>query len=102
MIKLKNSDVEKYINANNLDFKVDATRSIEYVVFDEKPSEQDEKETKKIFSNIPNRGDIVVFKTPEDNRTDYIKRLIGLPGDKVQFIDANLYLNNSEIMKSIV
>ena len=43
---------------------------------------------------------MIVFKTPADNRTDYIKRLIGLPGDKVQFIDANLYLNNSEILKS--
>tara|TARA_E500000075_G_scaffold99919_1_gene91517 strand:- start:6 stop:518 length:513 start_codon:yes stop_codon:yes gene_type:complete len=50
--------------------------------------------------NNPERGDVVVFKTPADNRTDYIKRLIGLPGDKIQFIDANLYLNNSEILKS--
>ena len=55
---------------------------------------------KRIFFNSPDRGDVVVFKTPADNRTDYIKRLIGLPGDKVQFIDANLYLNNSEILKS--
>ena len=39
---------------------------------------------KKIFSKIPKRGDIVVFKTPEDNRTDYIKRVIGLPGDKLK------------------
>ena len=40
----------------------------------------------RIFSNNPERGDVVVFKTPADNRTDYIKRLVGLPGDKIQFI----------------
>tara|TARA_Y100000996_G_C22449297_1_gene613116 strand:+ start:63 stop:797 length:735 start_codon:yes stop_codon:yes gene_type:complete len=54
----------------------------------------------RIFSNKPKRGDVIVFKTPADNRTDYIKRLIGLPGDKIQFIDSNLYLNNNEILKS--
>ena len=56
----------------------------------------------RFFSKKPEQGDLVVFKTPADNRTDYIKRLIGLPGDKIQFIDANLYLNNSEIFKSKV
>ena len=50
---------------------------------------------KRIFFNEPKRGDVIVFKTPADNRTDYIKRLIGLPGDRIQFIDSNLYLNNS-------
>ena len=56
--------------------------------------------SKRIMFNSPKRGDVVVFKTPADNRTDYIKRLIGLPGDRIQFIDSNLYLNNSEILKS--
>jgi len=55
---------------------------------------------KRILFTEPNRGDVVVFKTPADNRTDYIKRLIGLPGDRIQFIESNLYLNNSEILRS--
>jgi len=54
----------------------------------------------RIFYSEPKRGDVIVFKTPADNRTDYIKRLIGLPGDQIQFIESNLYLNNSEILKS--
>ena len=56
--------------------------------------------SKRVMFNSPERGDVVVFKTPSDNRTDYIKRLIGLPGDNIQFIDSNLYLNNSEVLKS--
>ena len=55
----------------------------------------------RIFEANANRGDIIVFKTPADNRTDYIKRLIGFPGDKIQFIDSNLYINKSEILKSL-
>ena len=54
----------------------------------------------RFFSNTPMTGDVVVFKTPSDNRTDYIKRLIGLPGDKIQFIEGDLYINNNQILKS--
>ena len=52
---------------------------------------------KRIFSSDPNYGDLVVFKTHSDNRTDFIKRLIGLPGDKIQFLNGELFINNKKI-----
>ena len=54
----------------------------------------------KIFKSMPKRGDVIVFKTPYDNRTDYIKRLIGLPGDKIQIINGDLFINNVQIIKT--
>ena len=47
----------------------------------------------------PSRGDIIVFKFPRDNSTDFIKRLIGLPGDRIQMRDGTLYLNDKPVPK---
>ena len=57
---------------------------------------------KRFFSKSPKRGDLVVFKTPVDNRTDYIKRLIGMPGDTVQFINGKLLINGKTILRKKV
>jgi len=54
---------------------------------------------KRIFYKKPQQGDSVVFKTPADNRTDYIKRLIGLPGDEIQFIEGDIFINNKKIIR---
>ena len=53
----------------------------------------------RIFYKKPDQGDLVVFKTPVDNRTDYIKRLIGLPGDEIQFIEGDIFINNKKIFR---
>ena len=53
----------------------------------------------RFFYKKPKKGDVVVFKTPVDNRTDYIKRLIGVPGDSIQFIDGELYINDLQVFR---
>ena len=53
----------------------------------------------RIYYQTPKLGDPIVFKTPVDNRTDYIKRLIGLPGDKIQFVDGDIFLNDKKIIR---
>ncbi len=54
----------------------------------------------RFFTKSPKQGDLVVFKTPADNRTDYIKRLIGLPGDEIQFVNGDLYINDNVIERN--
>jgi signal peptidase I len=53
----------------------------------------------RVFSADPKRGDVAVFKLPRDNSTDYIKRVIGLPGDEIQMRGGTLYINNAVIPK---
>jgi signal peptidase I len=58
--------------------------------------------TGRIFGHVPTRGDVVVFKLPSDGKTDYIKRLIGLPGDHIQVIDGVLQINGQPVTRERV
>ena len=55
---------------------------------------------KRIFNSRPDYGDLVVFKTPSDNRTDFIKRLVGLPGDEIEIVDQELFINKKKIFRN--
>jgi signal peptidase I len=51
----------------------------------------------RIFAGEPQLGDVVVFKLPKDDSVDYIKRVVGLPGDRIQMIDGILHINGTPV-----
>ncbi|MDE1147940.1 MAG: signal peptidase I [Azospirillaceae bacterium] len=53
----------------------------------------------RVFGSVPERGDVVVFRLPTDTSQDYIKRVIGLPGDRVQMIDGILHINGEAVKR---
>jgi signal peptidase I len=54
----------------------------------------------RILANPPKRGDVAVFITPSDEQTDFIKRVIGLPGDTIQLKASRLYINGEEVPRT--
>jgi signal peptidase I len=54
----------------------------------------------RIFKSTPQRGDVVVFRLPSQPSINYVKRLIGLPGDNIQMRDGVLFINDKEVIKT--
>src|SRR5471030_2127228 len=53
----------------------------------------------RIFGSEPARGDVVVFRLPKYDLTDYVKRVVGLPGDRIQMKDGLLYINGTPVRR---
>jgi signal peptidase I len=53
----------------------------------------------RIFGSEPARGDVVVFRIPKDDRVDYTKRVVGLPGDRIQVSEGVLYINDIAVKR---
>jgi len=56
----------------------------------------------RIKAQQPERGDVIVFRKPHNEDIDYIKRLIGMPGDKIQYKEGRLYINHKLINRTFL
>lgn len=56
----------------------------------------------RFWASEPDRGDVVVFRLPKDDSTDYIKRVIGMPGDRIQVIRGHLHINGQPVKRERV
>jgi signal peptidase I len=56
----------------------------------------------RIWGGAPERGDIAVFRLPRDPETDYIKRVVGLPGDRIRMVDGVLHINGEPVRRERV
>ncbi len=54
-----------------------------------------------IRTSYPKRGDVIVFRYPKDKNVNFIKRVIGIPGDKITYVNKKLYVNGKKISKSV-
>jgi signal peptidase I len=56
----------------------------------------------RIFGSVPARGDVIVFRLPKDVSTDYVKRVVGLPGDRIQMKEGELFINGTAVRRERV
>ena len=108
LAKLKNSDVKNYIKSNHTDFKIDASRSIEYVLFEEKPSIEDENETKsflesflvekKEYNDISKQEETIPSLLTAKNLTEFINQNSEIKFDSIYVPKGSLPNNDANIL----
>ena len=108
LIKLKNSDVEKYIKSNEIDFKVDASRSIEYVLFEEKPSNEDQNEIRetlqsflkerKEYNDVSKLEEITPSLLTAKNLSEFINKNSEIKFDSIYLTKGSLPTNDANIL----